>query len=62
LFCRDNISVKNELLPGSLRTESVDNVTHFGEQENDDVREAINVQLRPNTSPALVFSVNECNF
>jgi len=48
-------------LLGSLRTESVDNVTHFGEQENDDVRQTINEQIRPVTAPNFIFEIAGCN-
>jgi len=49
-------------LPGSLRTESVDNVTHFGEQENDDVQMRIFDQFDIINPVDPIFSIPGCNF
>ena len=56
------VLVENQLLPGALFTPAtVDNVTHFGEQENDDVRQTINEQIRPVTAPNFIFEIAGCN-
>jgi hypothetical protein len=56
------VTVDSQLLPGSLRTENVNNVTHFGEQTNVDVRNAINDQFRQVTAPDPIFRIVGCNF
>jgi hypothetical protein len=55
------VTVASQELPGALIPPvNVNNVTHFGEQTNGDVREAINVQFRPVTAVDFIFEIPGC--
>jgi hypothetical protein len=57
------VTVASQELPGALIPPvNVNNVTHFGEQTNVDVRNAINDQFRQVTAPDPIFRIVGCNF
>lgn len=56
------VTVDSQLLPGSLRTEAVNNVTHFGEQTDLGVHGVISEQFDPNRAVDFVFIIDGCTF
>ena len=56
------VTVDSQLLPGSLRTENVNNVTHFGEQTSIPVQMRIFDQFDPTNPVDPVFSIPGCTF
>ena len=54
------ISVPSQQMPGALRMEKVDNVSHFGETKSLEVHELISDQFQGDNFVADVFRIDNC--